>query len=514
MVVAIGALAIFALVSSGRSRAGNVYRDLELLGQTLTIVRDSYVDEVDIGVLLENALRGMVDVLDQHSTYLDTEDLRLLREEAEGKFGGLGIVVGMREGVLTVVAPLDGSPAQAGGLRPGDRLVEIDGLTTFGMSLRSAIARLRGRIGAPVELTINRPGVTTNLSVEITREEIEVPNVPYAFHVVSPTGKRVGYLRLAAFTEKTSAVFRAALEQLLSQECEGLVIDLRGNPGGLLSQAVEVADLLLPQGAPVCYTVGRRGSQTVEYWSKNPAVIGDLPLVGLIDGGMASGAEIVASALQSNANGVLLGNTSFGKGTVQELRDLGDGTAIKITTGRWFTPEGFCVDVGLGVVDSTRASPGERGRVGVDPNIEGVVPEGGALALDLASGLAQAFVDSFVGAAEEMLISPESFRPGDELVESLASWIEHASTLSMDDPDSAALLATQVREEKAHVARYVGTEVARRRWGNEGAARFVCHADSVVIRGISLVSDAEAYQIALHMRATNQDSTAVHLHEN
>ena len=495
----------FVLFVSVSATAGNIYEDLELMGQTLTIVRDSYVDDVDIEYLINEAIRGMVEYLDEHSTYLDTEDVRLFEEETNGRFGGIGVMMGLREGIPTVVAPIEGSPAWTAGLRPGDQVLEIGGIATLGLSLRSAVARLRGEVGTPVYVTVKRPGITGLTQLEITREEITIPTVPHSFTIDAENGKRIGYVRFSMFMHSSAKNFRTAINELITQRIAGLIIDLRGNPGGLLSEATEVADQLLPPDELICYTIGKKGQEHREYMSVEPALIGDIPLILLVDEGSASGSEIVSGALQAQNAGIVVGQRTFGKGTVQEIRFLEDGSAVKITTARWFTPDGICIDMNLGVVDSLRF-PGSRLSRGIIPNVEIAAGPGDTLLLELTAGLTQSFLDSYAGTVLRGIMEFKDFSVDSNIVDEFSNWLSDESALSQSNPDSVKDIIHEISNRENAIRRYLGTEIVRRNWGDEGVARYECEIDPFIIAGIEYASEESRFEKALPLRATRDDS--------
>jgi len=485
--------------------AANIYEDLELLGQTLTIVRDSYVDEVDLEYLINEAIRGMVEYLDEHSTYLDTEDVRLFEEEAHGRFGGIGVMVGLREGVPTIVAPIERSPAWSVGLRPGDSILEIDGIATLGMSLRSAVARLRGSIGSTVTITVRRPGISGFTRLEIEREEIIIPTVPYYFTVEADNGEKIGYIRFSMFIHSSTQALRTAIDGLVKQDVSGLVIDLRGNPGGLLSEATSAADLLMPPGELICYTIGNKGAAFNEYSSAEPPLVKSQRVVLLVDEGSASGSEILSGALQSSEEGIVVGKRTYGKGTVQEIRYLEDGSAIKITTARWFTPDGVCVDMNLGTVDSLRF-PDAKPMKGIIPNIAVKSAPGDTMILELTAGLIQQFLDSNAEKIGSGSTDISDFSVDTTIVHEFSDWLSLDSELKESYPDSVRDMIREIAERKEAVRRYIGTEIVRRKWGDEGVARYDCETDPFVITGIDIAADAIRFENSLPLRATKLDS--------
>jgi len=487
-------LAVFWITASN---ASNIYKDLELLGQSLTIVKDAYVDRVELSVLVENALRGMVESLDQNSTYLDVDERRFIEEEAEGEFGGIGVVVGLRRGRLTVVSPIEGSPAQRAGLRPLDVITMINGHTTLGIGLRRAILLLRGDPGDTVSLVAERPGVEHPLDFNICRAMIEIPRVPYAFSVRAENGESVGYIRVASFTKSTDRSLTSAANRLRGEDCGGFVIDLQGNPGGLLEQAVKVADLLLARGDTICYTIGKKGTERADFISQFSPVLGESPIVVLIDEGSASGAEIVAGALQDNNRAVLVGRETYGKGTVQELREFGDGTALKITTARWFTPRGFCIDGELGLVDTTQHEPDTPVRRGIAPDVMISPSQTEPWLADFEALVLPQFVAYWTAEHDAPTKDAAAFQPEIDLLDSLALWIERDGALAESQPDSVVLLAERAREAGSELLSRLGSALAQSWWGTEGAVRFRCRTDSTFVKAITLAGDTARYQEAL-----------------
>ena len=278
----------------------------------------------------------MRDILDPHTAYFDARDYEELRVNTEGEFGGLGIQIGIRENVLTVVSPLAGTPAHRMGLRAGDRILRIDTLDTRGITVDKAVERLRGKPGSKVTLRIGREGVADPLDFTITREIIKIESVPYA----ALLNDTVGYVKVTQFSRTTASDLEARLEDLRKRGARALVLDLRTNPGGLLGQAVEVSELFLPKGKTVVSTRGRVRSQNQEYRSgRAPLWTGKLAV--LVNGSSASAAEIVAGAVQDWDRGVLIGSATFGKGSVQTVLPLdARRNALKLTTAHYYTPAG------------------------------------------------------------------------------------------------------------------------------------------------------------------------------
>jgi carboxyl-terminal processing protease len=320
----------------GGSRAANgLYAGLDLFVEVLQTVQANYVDPVDTGKLVTGAVRGVAHGLDPWSRYLDPEEYRGVRGVIQGAFDGIGASVDQRDGWPVVIAPVEGSPAWDAGLEPGDVITKVDGHSTFGLSPDEVGTRLRGPAGTSVTLTVARDGPERDLRLE--RRRVTVKNVPYAF-VVAPG---VGYLRLAHFSTHASADVAAACDTLRAAGAHALVLDLRGNPGGTIDEAVGIAGQFLPPGALVTRTEGRANGVNQRYDAKAPRPELGWPLALLVDGGSASASEILAGALQDHDRAVLVGDSTFGKGVAQQIYPLrGTLGALQLTVSRYLTPSG------------------------------------------------------------------------------------------------------------------------------------------------------------------------------
>ncbi len=311
------------------------YRELEKFAKVLQFVETNYVENVDSKLLIEGAIKGMLSALDPHSNYLSPEVYREMRAETSGKFGGLGIEVTIRDGLITVVAPIEDTPAFKAGIKSGDQIVKIDDKTTKVLSLENTISMMRGKPGTKVKILVNRKGSQKNLEFELVRESIKIQSVKS-----TRVQNDVGYFRIAQFIEGTSEDLHKAYQKLVAAgPLTGIILDLRANPGGLLDQAVKVSNLFLDEG-PVVYTIGKDKTKKEIEYARRGKVITDLPLVVLVDGASASASEIVAGALQDYGRGVLVGQRTFGKGSVQSLVPLDDESGIKLTVSRYYTPSG------------------------------------------------------------------------------------------------------------------------------------------------------------------------------
>ena len=311
------------------------YRKLNVFSQVLTQVENNYVEHVDDTRLIYGALQGMMRTLDPHSVFMPPDVYRQLKAETEGEFGGIGVEVELRGGWLTVVSPIDGTPAQRAGLQPGDQIRAIDGKSTEGIDMFQAVKVMRGARGSSVELTIRRPGVEKPLKFKIVRDRIKIISVSSRL-----LREGVGYIRLKNFQEDTDRELGRALSALeKAGPLRGLVLDLRNNPGGLLDQAVRVADHFIKSGTLVS-TTGKAGRVLDVESAHLVGTRAEIPIVCLVNGGSASAAEIVAGALQDHRRAVILGVRTFGKGSVQTIIDLEDGSGLKLTIARYYTPSG------------------------------------------------------------------------------------------------------------------------------------------------------------------------------
>ena len=318
------------------------FEPLTIFARAFTHVETGYVEPVDQQRLVYGAIRGMLDALDPHSAFLDPEEYRMLEADAEGRFAGVGVEVAMRDGWLTVLAVFDEGPAAAAGLRPGDRFLSIDGEDARDIRLYDAVRRMRGPPGTQVEVEIRRPGEEAALERTLTRAFIEVTPVEVRF-----LEQNAIYVRIETFSENTASLLRDSLDAAAEKLAEsggirGVLLDLRDNAGGLLQQAVQVSDEFLSSGVIVT-TRDRGGQEVSEFRARRGGTRPDWPLVALINEHTASAAEIVAGALKDHDRAILVGVRSFGKGSVQDILELPDGSAVKLTIARYFTPSGSSI---------------------------------------------------------------------------------------------------------------------------------------------------------------------------
>ena len=340
--VRVGAAALWALwLISGRSafaaRDDETYKQLELFARVLSYVQNNYVEPVDEQQLIHGAIKGMLDTLDPHTVFMPPEVFKEMKIDTSGEFGGLGIEVVKKDEVITVVSPLDDTPAARAGIQPGDQILAIDDEPTKGMDIARVIARLRGPAGKKIVLSIMREGFNAPREIVVIRDHIRLVSIEGQLY------QGIGYVRVKNFQERTDAYLRKELDRLRTlngAELKGLVVDLRNNPGGLLDQAVAVSDRFLPGNLTIVSTRGRDGRNTTEEKSKDRDTEKPYPVVVLVNAGSASASEIVAGALQDHSRAVVMGTPTFGKGSVQTVIELEDGSGLKLTIARYYTPKG------------------------------------------------------------------------------------------------------------------------------------------------------------------------------
>ena len=311
--------------------------ELRTFTEIFAKIKSDYVEPVDDKELLENAIHGMLEGLDPHSTYLDRDSYKDLQEGTSGEFGGLGIEVGMENGFVKVISPIDDTPAHKAGIKAGDLIIKLDDRSVKGMSLNDAVDIMRGKPGDPITLTIIRENAEKPLIITIVRDIIKIKSV--RFETLEPG---FGYLRISSFQSHTVEGLRQAIDQLKkdnSEKLKGVILDLRNNPGGILNAAVGVSDMFLNKGM-IVYTEGRIKNSKLKFNAKPNAKLPDVPLIVLVNGGSASASEIVAGALQDHGRGIIMGEKTFGKGSVQTVLPMNNNAALKLTTARYYTPNG------------------------------------------------------------------------------------------------------------------------------------------------------------------------------
>lgn len=475
------------------ARSSNTMQSVMLFDEVIKRVRAEYVDRVDLDKLMTGAIRGMLDTLDPHSTFLSKKQYDDLMVSTHGSFGGLGIEIDIRNDWLTVIAPIEGTPAHRVGIRGGDRIVRIEGNSTRGISMTEAVQKLRGERGTEVTITIQREGEPELLDYAITRDVIKIKSVPFATMIDDD----LGYVRIAAFSDDTGKELRAALSDLNSQGMEKLIVDLRRNTGGLLTQAIQVTEQFVKPGQTVVSTKGRRMEQNREYEAGSRAKGGDYPLVVLVDNQSASASEIVAGAVQDLDRGLVVGLTTFGKGTVQSVMRLSGGSALKLTTAKYYTPSGRNINKDEGPSDesaivlpdgaesdSARAYYTAGGRMvygggGIRPDVEIEPDEMSKLASRLArQGLVFEFAVRYVANHETIT---EDFGDGPALIAEFKAFLLEKEFEFTDE---------DFEDGEDFVDIMLRSEIARKVWGDDAAYRISMEGDTQLQKIIDLVEQA------------------------
>ena len=331
------------IFQKGFSDNSDIYKKIDLFGEVLEKINDDYVDEVDQSKSMDSAINGLLQSLDPYSAYMTPESLESMQTETSGEFGGLGIEVGMEAGVVKVISPIDDTPASKAGLKAGDYIVKINNTQVQGKSLMEAVELMRGPVGSSIEITVRRRGEKKALIFNIKREIIEVQSVKFEL-----LEDNIGYIRLTSFNENSSTQIKEKIEKLnKNKNLKGYILDLRNNPGGLLSQAIEISDFFLENGEIVS-TRSRQSSENRKWFAKKGDLINGKTLLVLINYGSASASEIVAGALKDHKRAIILGENSYGKGSVQSIIPLKNKGAIRLTIAKYYLPSGKSIS-GVGI---------------------------------------------------------------------------------------------------------------------------------------------------------------------
>ena len=340
-----------------RSAADQTYENMKMLVEIMNLIKDNYVEEVDAKKIVYGAASGMVHVLDPFSQFLEPDAHKEMKSETEGEFGGLGIRISIRENILTVITPLPGTPAYTAGILPNDKIVKISGDTTQDITIEQAVKKLRGAPGSKVTITVAREGEKELKDFNLTRELIKVESI-----TARMLESNIGYIRLAEFTKNSAVDFDSALKKLKGQGMNKLIVDLRNNPGGLLNVAVDTCRLFIGENKLIVYTEGRRQPRQ-EFHADSKAPYGQIPMVIMVNHGSASGSEIFAGCLQDFHRAIVMGGETFGKGSVQSVIPLADGSGLRLTTAKYYTPSG-----------RTFHRDEKTGKGGITPDIQIDVP--------------------------------------------------------------------------------------------------------------------------------------------
>ncbi len=328
--------------SAARRNEESFYRELELFTDALSIIKKNYVSEVKAKPLIYGALKGMLSSLDPYSQFMDPDFYKEIQIETEGRFGGLGMIITIKDNFLTVISPLEDTPADRVGIKPGDQIIKINDELTRGITVMEAAKKLRGKKGTAVKLEIMREKSHELLKFTIIRDIIRIKSIKKS-HLIPDT--KIGYIRIVEFQKRTDKDLKISLQRLKEEGLKGLILDLRNNPGGLLDSAVDVADEFIEKGRLIVYTEGRDPKQRRTYHSRRaPILPEEIPLIVLINKGSASASEIVVGAIHDWNRGIILGTASFGKGSVQNVIPLSDGSALKLTIAKYYTPKGVCIE--------------------------------------------------------------------------------------------------------------------------------------------------------------------------
>ncbi|NLI98461.1 S41 family peptidase [bacterium] len=468
----------------------NIYTSLEVFQRVLQITRDSYVEDVDMNEMIHDAMNGMLQELDPYSMYMSAKDYESLNITMEGEFGGLGIEIGMTDGWLTVIAPMEGTPAARAGMQAGDWIIAIDGESTEGFSIDKAISKLRGNPGTQVTIKISRHGMDDPIEMTITRDIIKLNAVNY----VGKLDSDVGYIRFSKFSRTALDEMKTALDSLFQKEgVKKLILDIRSNGGGYLGEGVDVSDLFLPRDLEIVQTRGRVPQSFRTYRSHDDALYGtDYPLIVLTDGGSASAAEILAGALQDWERALIVGDTTFGKGSVQTIHPLPDSGRLKLTTAYWYTPSGRCInkDAKSDTLGKKSAPPifetlGKRKRKiygggGIAPDVFVKSESMDPLVFKFTSK--RIFFYYMVDYISKHPDMQEGFVIDDEMLKALASEARKREIEFTDDEFAKA---------KEQMIFRLRLEAASQKWGSSGEYRVILSEDPVVKKALEMLSKAQ-----------------------
>ena len=327
----------------GFSENTDIYKKIDLFGEVLEQINKEFVDEVDQSKAMDSAINGLLQSLDPYSSYMTPESFKGMQTETSGKFGGLGIEVGMEAGVVKVISPIDNTPASKAGLKAGDYIVKINNIQVQGKSLTESVDLMRGPVGSSIEITVRRRGIKKALIFNITREIIQIQSVKSKL-----LDNNIGYIRLTSFNENSSKQIKEKIKKLKKDENpKGYILDLRNNPGGLLSQAIKISDFFLENGEIVS-TKGRQASENRKWFAKKGDIIDGKIIIVLLNYGSASASEIVAGALKDHKRAIILGENSYGKGSVQSIIPLKNRGALRLTVSKYYLPSGKSIsEVGI-----------------------------------------------------------------------------------------------------------------------------------------------------------------------
>lgn len=510
---------VSGLVISNRVLAESeqsLYSQLRLFNRVLELVQQNYVDEVDPKPLIEGAITGMLEKLDPHSTYVDADRFQRMNERNQGEYFGIGVSFDIREGYITVISPIENSPSDRLGIRSGDRIIKIDGVSAKGISQEEVYDKLRGPKGSKVHVTVSRPGMDELLEFDIIRDKIPIYSVPYKFMLDAQTG----YVRATRFSATTSQELEAAVDSLESAGMKRLIFDLRGNSGGYLNQAIEVADKFLPGGKVVVYTKGRIPDSSQYYYSTDNDEHPQFPVIVLVDHGSASASEIVAGAVQDHDRGLICGMTTFGKGLVQRQYTLRDGSALLLTVAHYFTPSGRLIQRPYGERDEYASDEAieaaeqktdeevkevEKG----DPKVESfktargrTVFGGGGIRPDIKITYTRKFTDLQAKLEQNQVFSDvapklatqRGMKKSDDFEAFLKTWQADETTIAtvktQAESEKISFPADAWKADNAYIRQALKREVARTVWGDTQRYRVAIQDDEMLSQALTHFPEA------------------------
>ncbi|MFC1480865.1 S41 family peptidase [Candidatus Neomarinimicrobiota bacterium] len=511
LAVAINLLVAKLQPQSGE-RTNDLYRKVTTLQEVINLVNENYVETVEWNDVIEGAVNGLLETLDPHSTYITSEEFESINEQFVGKFEGIGIEFDIINGWITVIAPVEGSPSQKIGLRPGDRIIEIEGKSAYKFTQTQVFSTLRGEKGTPVNIKISRPGLEQPLDFTIIRDRIPIYSVPASIMLDETTG----YVLIGRFAHDTAEEFEAALQELEHAGMQKLIIDLRNNGGGFLEQAVQIVDKFIALEDTIVYTIGRQPSINQVHRAHKALTHDPIPIIILVNRGTASASEIVAGALQDHDRALIVGETSFGKGLVQHQFRLSDGSALRVTVARYYTPSGRLIQRPYGdgnrkylhdlysrdddpvAIDSiratlprykTRAGRTVYGGGGIQPDIR--IPfdlELTKSTINLLNDPDRLFFQFAEELAQEAKIEYsdldqyiEKHLPDDDARKKLEAWLKERDYV---------LLAEDLEKDWAYIGNRISSEVAGIIWGKEALYHLRLRGDNQVLSAMTFFDQA------------------------
>ncbi|NUM79209.1 S41 family peptidase [bacterium] len=491
--------------------AQNTYKNIIKLQKVLDLISQTYVEDVDQGKLVDDAIIGALKGLDPHSVYIPPKEMKTVREEFQGNFEGIGIQFEIVNGVLTVVTPVPGTPSERVGLLAGDKIIKINNVATKGITNEEVFSKLRGPKGTSVHLTIERPGMNDLLEFDVVRDKIPLYSVDAKFMLDNKTG----YIRFNKFAETTADEIEQALQELEAKGMQQLILDLRNNGGGYLDQAFAITDKFLPGGKKIVYTLGRIPNSSKEYLSNSKPNYRKMPLIVLINRGSASASEIVSGAIQDLDRGIVVGERSFGKGLVQQQYELNDGSAVRVTTARYYTPSGrliqrpydgksledYYAEARLDTLhtDSTKVYYTGMGRKvfgggGIVPDYHVDNDTISAYYVKLLSrGVFREFTNVYLERKgpqlrDQFKSNMTKFLSSFELSDS-----ELQEMVKMGDGKGIPFDETSFQKDKTDMKNIIKAEVARYIWGNNEAALVRVQSDNVVSESMKFFPEAKKF---------------------